>query len=137
MALVDTNYNFFWIDVGTPGSADDAQIFTHLQPSDILDSGIGPIPEPDPLPGDDRAMPYFLIGYGAFALRMWFMKPYSRKNLEFPEGIFNYRLFWARRVVENAFGILANRSRCLLNKLTMWLENAQHIFHVSACTTSW
>ncbi len=133
MALVDADYSFAWIDVGTPGSAGDAQIFNNSQLSDILDSGIGPIPAPDPLPGDDRDMPYFIIGDDAFALKTWLMKPYSRRNLAFPKRVFNYRLSRARRVVENAFGILANRWRCLLTTMGLRPQHVQHIVHACVC----
>ncbi len=58
-----------------------------------------------------------LSGDDAFALRPHMMKPYGSRNLNDDERIFNYRLSRARRVVENAFGILANRFQVLMSTM--------------------
>ena len=62
-------------------------------------------------------MPYYVVGDDAFSLRSTMMKPYSQRCLQNEERIFNYRLSRARRVSENAFGILANRFQVLLSTM--------------------
>ena len=69
------------------------------------------------MPNDDKEMPYFIVGDDAFALKSWLMKPFSLRNMTRGQRIFNYRLSRGRRIVENAFGILAHRWRCLLTTL--------------------
>ncbi|XP_041349545.1 protein ALP1-like [Gigantopelta aegis] len=117
MALVDADYKFMWVNVGSPGSCSDAQIWNDCDLREhIFTDRIG-WPQPDPLPHDDTDTPYYIIGDEAFALRTWLMKPFSRRHMDHEERIFNYRLSRARRVVENAFGILANCFSCLLTTL--------------------
>ncbi|XP_062584031.1 putative nuclease HARBI1 [Saccostrea cucullata] len=113
LALVDADYKFIWADVGTQGSSSDAQIFNHGPLRNGLENDTLGLPDPEPLPHDDRPIPYFLVGDDAFPLRSWMMKPYSNRNMTNEERIFNYRLSRARRVVENTFGILAHRWRCM------------------------
>ncbi len=114
IALVDTDYKFIWIDVGANGSASDAQIFNSSKLSECMESGDIGLPADVPLPNDDRPTPFFIIGDDAFPLRTWLLKPFSWRNMEMDERIFNYQLYRARRVSENAFGIMPNRWRCLL-----------------------
>ena len=84
------------------------------------------IQQQEPLPGDDRPIPYFIIRDNAFALNEWMMKPFAAAPLEQDEQVFNYRLSRARRCVENAFGILANRWGCLLNPSPRAAECRDH-----------
>ncbi len=113
MALMDANYKLLWVEVRAHGSAGDAQVFNNSELKEAIDCDALNIPAPEPLPYDDKAMPYFIVGDDAFALRTWLQKPFSLRLLTMNERIYNYRLSRARSVVENAFGILANRFRCL------------------------
>jgi hypothetical protein len=117
MAVVDADYKFIWVEAGSNGSASDAQIFNSCVFKTAMEEGTLGIPPPDTLPGDDKPVPYFLIGDDAFTLRTWMMKPFSLRNLTDQQRIFNYRLSRARRIIENAFGILANHFGCLLTRM--------------------
>jgi hypothetical protein len=133
MALVDANYEFLWVEVGAHGVCSDSQIFNQSQLKRRFEDGRLDLPEAAPLPGDDQNMPYFGVADDAFALKSWMQKPYSRHLLTYIERIFNYRLSRARRVVENAFGILANRFRCLLGALPQRPETCELIVLASVC----
>lgn len=134
MALVDAEYKFIWVDTGANGSAaSDAQIWNASEVKETIEDGTIGLPAPDPLPGDDRPMPFFLIGDDAFALKPWMMKPFSRRCLTREERVFNYRLSRARRIVENAFGILAQRFGCLLTKLRHNPQTVERIVLACVC----
>ena len=109
LALVDADYKFLYVDVGTPGASSDAGIFSATALRSALEDNLVGLPQPEPLPNDNTPIPYFLVGDDAFPLRPWLMKPYPQRNLSNQNRIFNYRLSRARRVVENAFGIMASR----------------------------
>ena len=131
-AMVDADYKFLWADVEGIGSCSDAQIYNESELKQGLeDNTIAGWPAPDPLPGDTEDVPYFLIGDDAFSLRTYLMKSYSSKRLTHEERIFNYRLSRARRVVENAFGILANRFQVLLSTMQHHVDTVRLI--VKAC----
>ena len=133
LALVDADYKFMWVNVGSNGSSSDAQVFNHCDLKEAIENGTIGFPPPDALPCDDRQMPYFLIGDDAFALRTWMMKPYSRRRMTDQERIFNYRLSRARRIVENAFGILAARFGCLLNTLLQDTDTLEAVVLACIC----
>ena len=109
LAVVDANYKFMYVDVGSYGADSDAGIFRHCGLFNALEQDKTGLPPYEQLPDGDTDIPYFLIGDDAFALKSWMMKPYSKREMTALERIFNYRLSRARRIVENAFGILANR----------------------------
>ncbi len=96
LALVDGDYKFLWVDVGQNGSSSDAQIFNQCELKEVIEDGMIGFPPEDPLPKDDRPMPYFILGDDAFALKTWLMKPFSQDNMTDEQRIFNYRLSHGR-----------------------------------------
>ena len=108
LALVDSDYKFIYVDVGANGATSDAGVFLNTPLRSALDNNLLGLPPREPLPGGDRE-PHFIVGDTAFPLKEYLQKPFPHRGLTHQERIFNYRLSRARRVVENAFGILANR----------------------------
>jgi hypothetical protein len=111
LALVDANYKFLYIDVGAQGRIGDATVYNNSNLSIKLEHNLLHIPEAKLIGGTDILCPYVIVADDAFAMKSYLLKPYSRRGMVKSEIIFNYRLSRARRVVENAFGILANRFR--------------------------
>ena len=132
-ALVDADYKFTWVDVGANGSTSDCQIFNSSDLKAAAEDGSIGFPEAEPLVGDDEDMPFFIVGDNEFPLRTWLMKPFSRRDLTDEELIFNYRLSRGRRVVENAFGILANRFQVLLTTMRQQPGTALKIILACVC----
>lgn len=113
LAFVDSNCRFLYVDVNACGSSSDAQIFNYSEFNDKLEDGTINFPKPSPLLPGEEPIPYFLIGDDAFALKTYMQKPYSRRSEDLKEKIFNFRLSRARRLVENAFGIMKMKFQCL------------------------
>lgn len=126
MAVVDHNYCFKYVNVGFKGSNSDGGIFQNCPIFDSLENGL--------LPDG-----HYLVGDDAFPLKMYLMKPYSayRRRLEIREQVFNYRLSRARRVVENAFGILVSRFRVFEKHLAIKVTTAKKIVYAACCLHNW
>ena len=119
--MVDAHYRFLYVNIGAQGSANDAAVYNASSFSKDLLASNNPlnVPESRCIPGSSLVTPFVLVGDEAYPLRPHLMKPFSCRGLDASERIFNYRLSRARRVVENAFGILANRFRILLTTIQM------------------
>ena len=112
LTVVDVDYKFMWVDIGANGSSSDCSMFNDSELKEGFERDDIGLPPPDRLTNDDLDVPYYLIRDDAFPLRTWMMEAYSRHGHSDEERIFNYR-----RIVEHAFGILANRFHCTLGTM--------------------
>ena len=122
--------------MGSNGSAGDAQIFNGSELKEMIEESSIGFPAAEPLPGDDRDMPFYISADDAFALKPCLMKPHSHRRLTDPERICNYRLSRARRIVENAFGILANRFQVLLTTIRQQPDKVTTVVLACVCLHS-
>ena len=127
LALVDGQYKFRWVDVGTAGSCSDAQIFNTCHLKRKIDDGSIGFPDPAPITQGGRDVPYFILADDVFALTTWLMKPCGRRMLTREERIANYRMSRGRRVVENTFGILVSRFRVMTTTIELPPETVREV----------
>jgi len=111
LAVVDAQYRFVVVDIGAKGSQSDGGILKNSTFGKQMAENNFRIPEKDVFTPIGQDLPYFIVGDEAFPLKTNLMRPYPGKHTDKQQRVFNYRLSRARRVVENAFGILSNRFR--------------------------
>ena len=100
---------FLYVDVGCQGRISDGGVFRNTTLSRALEEGTAGLPPDAPYPDTEEEKPYHIVADEAFPLKSYLMKPYPSRGLTDEQRVYNYRLSRARRVVENAFGILSNR----------------------------
>lgn len=144
------------------GSAGDGSVWMNSDFGSAVETGEVDFPCPRPLPGGTpEPMPFTFVGDEAFPLGTHMMRPYAkprqrrpqeivasqqvpaidiedngrqdRRQLDISERIFNYRLSRARRVVENAFGILTAKWCILKNSMCCNIENCEVIVFSLIC----
>ncbi|CAH1980733.1 unnamed protein product [Acanthoscelides obtectus] len=108
-AIVDANYCFTYVNVGCQGRISDDGVFKSTSFYKQIEKHEFNLPNSEPLRGRTMSVPYVLVADDAFALSTYTLKPYSTDlNVGSPKRVYNYRLSRARRIVENAFGLLAS-----------------------------
>lgn len=128
LALVDAHYNFIAVDVGSYGKNSDGGIFSNSNLGRAIEQNKLHIPQDEKLPNTALKLPYVFVADEGFPLKTYLMRPYPRQDVsDISKRIFNYRLCRTRRVVENAFGILAQKFRIYFRRLQATPENADYI----------
>lgn len=127
--LVDFRGLFMDVNIGWPGKVHDARVFANSScykkaSNDTL------FPDWKRTIGNVN-IPLLILGDPAYPLLPWLMKPYLENSHTTPqEQNFNYRQSRARMVVENAFGRLKGRWRCLLKRNDqMCLMLMEHVWY--------
>ncbi|KAL6419640.1 hypothetical protein ACFW04_011303 [Cataglyphis niger] len=118
MALVKTNYEFIFIDVGKNGRISDGGIIECTEFYKRLKSDRLNLPTVE----ETKLNFNFFLGE-AFSLTKNFLRPFPQKELTYEKRVFNYRSR-ARNVFENAFDLLNSRFRILNTCINMTPKNA-------------
>ena len=128
--VADHKYRFIDIYTGWPGSVHDARVFAN---SPIYKRGTEKSLFSNRVElVRDKHIPIVLLGDSAYPLLSWVMKPFPHNcALSDSQKLYNYHLSKARIVIENAYGRLKARWRCLKKGLDVKPENATII--ISAC----
>jgi hypothetical protein len=108
-----------------------AVVFTNTELHKKLEKNLC-LPQPLPLNGRGKRVPYFFIGDEAFPLSKNLMKVYpGQRPKGSKERIFNYRICKARRVVENLFGLASSVLRVLRKPILLEPEKAQLVITIA------
>ena len=133
MAVADADYAFTYVDVGAYGRENDASIFADSTFGRRLEEGSLHLPNANP-----GELEFVFVGDEAFQLKPRVMRPYPGAKLgglgaseHHQRLVYNYRLSRARRVVENAFGILVTKWRALRQPLVAKIETVDAVVKAS------
>lgn len=141
-------------DIGSEGRQSDGGIFKNSKFGKKLREKALPLP-PNDFVKNGPYLPYFFLADAAFALTDYMITPFGEKNkLKYVEvfkfnfyyftartkaplpeykQIFNYRQSRARRVIENAFGILVSIFRIFKTEIDMDLQTLDYLILSAMC----
>ena len=88
------------VDHGDSRRHSDGGVLSHSAFGEELEAGSLSFPRPRPLPGTTQVdVPFVIVGYEAFPLKNYMMRPYPGKNLP---GIIVFAYFFCCESIHNA-----------------------------------
>lgn len=116
------------VDIGAQGRHSDGGIFKGSIMGQRFQNKQMDLPPSCPLSNHSNvSVPYMLVADAAFQLNEYTLRPYPSNKLNRSRKIFNYRLSRARRVVENAFGIMVSKWRIYRKPINAPLKTCESI----------
>ena len=81
LALVDAEYKLLLVNIGLSGSSSNTQNFNKSKLRKKMENDTLGLPVPEPLEEGGPDLHYFLQGEDVFALMLWMVKAYNRRQL--------------------------------------------------------
>lgn len=133
LGIANGNYEFIMVDCGTNGRVSDGGVLEKTVFYHKFKAGKLNIPAPRAPENSTVKLPYVFVGDEAFALQENMMKPFAQLFLSTERRICKYRFSRARQIIENTFGILANRFQVLQSPINLRIDRISLV--VVACCT--
>ncbi|KAK7884157.1 hypothetical protein WMY93_027280 [Mugilogobius chulae] len=119
--VVDGRGLFWSVNAGQAGSLHDARVLRLSSLWEKANSGV--FSETGARQVEGVNMGYYILGDSAYPLQNWLLKPYhDNGRLTQEQKLYNRKTSKVRVVVENAFGRLKGRWRCLMKRNDCGLE---------------
>lgn len=131
LAICDPQLRFTYVSIGSAGRESDGGIFQSSDIGQLIENRKLPLPPITNLPHTNIPAPFVFVADAGFPLLPNLMRPYPGGNLPPEQTIFNYRLSRARRLIENAFGVLSSRWRIFRRPIHATIDKVENI--VKAC----
>lgn len=123
MAIVNSNYELIYVDVGKNGRLSDGGVIEFTRFYEDLKKGKLQLPDNNETVNN---LSFVFLGDEAFSLHDNILKPYAQRELTEEKRIFNYRLSRARNCIEKTFWLISSRFRLLQGAIHLHPEKASY-----------